>query len=129
MYRILVVEDSPPLRKLLSQAFAAEGHDCRLAGGVEEGFLRAQEDKPDLILLDVNLPDGNGIDLCRRLKENAVVRHIPVLLVTGEASSIDNKVSGFDAGADDYVLKPFRMKELLARVGSLLKSGVKPSGR
>lgn len=129
MYRILVVEDSPPLRKLLSQAFAAEGHDCRVAGGVEEGFQRAQDDKPDLVLLDVNLPDGNGIDLCRRIKAEAGLSHIPVLLVTGEASDVEHKVSGFDAGADDYVLKPFRMKELLARIAGLLKSGARPSGR
>ena len=128
MYRILIIEDSPSMRKLLTKSLSCEGFECQSAATAEAGFQACLQDKPDLVLLDVNLPDGNGIDLCRRLKAEAPVGHIPVLIITGEFSSVDSRVSGFDAGAEDYILKPFQMKELVARMRGILKITAGPAG-
>lgn len=129
MYKIMVVEDDPVMRKMLSQSLAAEGYESIFAFGAAEALKTCLQERPDLILLDVNLPDGSGIDVCRRLKSDVKLRHIPVLILTGEASSVDCRVEGLEAGADDYVLKPCGVKELMARLKGILMAGVRPTGR
>ncbi len=128
MYRILVIEDSPIMRQLLRTLLSGAGYECILATGVVGGLKSCAQHKPDLIMLDVNLPDGNGIDLCRTLKADPKVRHIPVLLLTGEARGVENRVDGFDAGAEDYVIKPFNVKELLSRLKGILQASARPTG-
>lgn len=128
MYRILVIEDSPIMRQLLSNLLGGAGYECILATGVANGLKSCAQNKPDMILLDVNLPDGNGIDLCRTLKADPAARHIPVLLLTGEARGVENRVDGFEAGAEDYVIKPFNVKELLSRLKGILHASARPTG-
>jgi len=128
MYRILAIDDSPIMRQLLRQILSAGGYECITAGDGATGLKSCARNKPDLILLDVNLPDGNGIEFCRRLKTDPAARHIPVLLLTGEAHAVENRIDGFDAGAEDYVMKPFNVKELLSRVKGILQASARPTG-
>lgn len=128
MYRILTIEDSPIMRQLLRQLLSGEGYDCITASDGHSGLKSCAKNKPDLILLDVNLPDGNGIDFCRTLKSDPAARHIPVLLLTGEAREVENRIDGFEAGAEDYVTKPFNSKELLSRVKGILQASARPTG-
>ena len=129
MYRIGVIEDDPIVRKLLEKVLASEGYESVMTTNVTDGFKVCAGEKPDLILLDVNLPDGNGIEACRRFKTDERLRHIPILLITGEASSVDNRIEGLEAGADDYVLKPFGTKEILSRIKGILRTAVRPTSR
>jgi len=128
MYRILTIEDSPIMRQLLRQLLSAEGYECITASDGLSGIKSCARHKPDLVLLDVNLPDGNGIDFCRTLKSDPASRHIPVLLLTGEAREVENRIDGFEAGAEDYVTKPFNVKELLSRVKGILQASARPTG-
>lgn len=127
MYRILAIDDEPSIRKLMQKTLAGEGYECLLAATAEEGVATCAQGKPDLILLDVNLPDGNGIEVCRRFKGRADLRHIPILLVTGEANTVDNKIDGLEAGAEDYIVKPFLPMELVSRIKSILKVSARPT--
>lgn len=129
LYRIVVIDDDPIIRKLFRKLLTAEGCECVLAEDAASGLKLCAEQKPDLILLDVHLQDGNGIEVCRAIKEDAMLRHIPVVIVTGEAFSIEERVDGLEAGAEDYVLKPFNPAELMARIKGILKTAVKPTGR
>jgi DNA-binding response OmpR family regulator len=81
----------------------------------------AVRERPDLILLDVVLPDENGIEVCARLKGMPETRHIPVILLTGDAVQVENKIAGIEGGAEDYIIKPFLPEEVLARVKGILK--------
>jgi DNA-binding response OmpR family regulator len=123
MYRIAAIEDDLTMRKLLPRFLSAEGFECVVAVNAHDGWDICLRDKPDLILLDVNLPDEDGLELCRRLKAEPRLRHIPVIIITGEASSVEKRVEGLESGADDFVLKPFEMAELVARIRGILKPG------
>ncbi len=118
MSKILVVDDEEPIVDAISYNLKKEGFAVETAGDADECMNQFLSGKPDLVLLDVMLPSGNGLDLCRRLhRYNAA---LPVLLLTARAAETDC-LRGFDAGADDYVVKPFSMRELMARVHSLLR--------
>ncbi len=121
MYRILAVDDDPLILEVLRKTLASEGFEVLVASRGGEALSLCAEKKPDLILLDVNLPDGGGIEVCSKIKAEERLKHIPVLLITGEALSAENCVTGMEAGAEDYIRKPFLPKELLARVKSILK--------
>lgn len=126
MYRILAIDDDPFCRKVCTRTLVPEGFELLLAGDVAEAMRSCVQGKPDLILLDVNLPDGNGIDLCRKIKADQKLRHIPILLITGEAMEVEHCVDGIEAGAEDYIRKPFTPKELLSRINRILKASVRP---
>lgn len=126
MYNLLIIEDDPIVAKALSHIFAAEKYEVKITGSLGEGLQTALKELPDLILLDVNLPDGNGSSLCRVIKEDPRIKHIPVILMTGDATSVENKVQGLEYGADDYVIKPFIPEELLARVAGVIKRSFSP---
>jgi DNA-binding response OmpR family regulator len=118
MSKILVVDDEEPIVDAISYNLKKEGFDVETASDADECMNRFLSGSPDLVLLDVMLPSGNGLDLCRRLhRHNAA---LPVLLLTARAAEADC-LRGFDAGADDYVVKPFSMRELMARVHSHLR--------
>ncbi len=127
MYRILIVEDDPIMRKLLHKTLTPEGYECIMAANASAGMEACVRDRPDLLMLDVCLPDYNGIDLCRKIKADPSIRHIPVILITGEASEVERRMEGLEAGADDYILKPFKSKELLSRMKRIIKSAAKPT--
>lgn len=126
MYRILAVDDDPIVRKVCAKTLVPEGYELMLAVDAGECMKSCAQGKPDLILLDVNLPDGNGIEICRKIKADQKLRHIPILLVTGEALAVESCVDGIEAGAEDYIHKPFTPKELVSRISRILKSSVRP---
>ena len=127
MYRIVIIEDDPTMRHLLSKKLAPEGFECHMAANGTLGLKACREQKPDIVLMDVHLPDHNGIELCKTIKSDPTLRHIPVLIFTGESSGVDKKIEGLDAGADDYILKPFSPAELLARLKKLVRAGIRPT--
>lgn len=115
---ILVIEDEVRIARLLQIELECEGYRVSIAGSGQQGLERYQEEQPDLLLLDVMLPGFSGIELLRRIR--AVDAETPVLLLTAK-SSVEDKVSGLDLGANDYITKPFQIEELLARVRAALR--------
>ena len=115
--RILIIEDDEDILRLLSRVLTYEGYivDTALTGKL--GLTLASEQKPDLVILDWMLPNMDGLDVCRRLQK---LGHQPILMLTAKDTTED-RVKGLDAGADDYVVKPFEMDELLARIRALLR--------
>jgi DNA-binding response OmpR family regulator len=111
--RILIVDDDPAMRVGLQDNLEVEGYQVVTAASLREGREIALRERPDLILLDLMLPDGDGMSLCRHLRSQGL--HIPVIMLTARGEEMD-KVLGFEVGADDYVVKPFSLRELLARI-------------
>ena len=118
--RLLVVDDSAELLDLLVWSFAGEGHEVRTATNLAEARRVLADFVPEVIVLDVELPDGSGVELCRELRERK--EHCPVLLLTAH-SAVHQRVAGLDAGADDFLAKPFAVAELRARVRALGRRG------
>jgi DNA-binding response OmpR family regulator len=118
MSRILIVEDEKPMRTALSDALQAEGYHTLTAADGEAGLQSALEEKPDLLLLDIMLPKLDGLAVCAELRRRS--NPVPVLMLTAKGQ-IEDRVAGLDVGADDYLVKPFSTKELLARVRALLR--------
>jgi CheY-like chemotaxis protein len=119
-FQILVVDDTPTNLQMLSQVLGAEGYRVRLAAHGEAALVSVAASAPDLILLDVHMPGITGLEVCRRLKADPATRDVPIIFLSaaGEAEDI---VEGFEAGGADYVTKPFRGAELLARVRAHLE--------
>ena len=112
---VLLVEDEPAQRELLAYNLEAEGFDVITADNGEDGLLLVDENDPDLIVLDWMMPQLSGIEVCRRLKSNSKTRQIPVIMLSARAEEVD-RVRGLETGADDYVVKPYSVIELMARV-------------
>ena len=121
---VLVADDEPRITKLVSLALGEEGFRVITAGGGEEALRKAEEYRPDVVLLDIVMPDLDGIEVMRQLRTS---RSIPVILLTAKGSTAD-KAKGLDLGADDYVAKPFHPDELAARVRAVIRraSGTTP---
>lgn len=120
--RILIVEDELPMRTALTDVLAAEGYRVMSAADGEAGLERALAEKPDLMLLDLMMPRLDGYSVCVQLRRLAV--KIPILMLTAKGQ-IEDRVRGLDAGADDYLVKPFSTEELLARVRAVLRRAAK----
>ncbi|MDB6063833.1 MAG: Two component transcriptional regulator, winged helix family [Pedosphaera sp.] len=118
MSRILIIEDELPMRTALKDCLEAEGHRVLTAADGETGLKRTLEDKPDLVLLDIMMPRLDGYAVCAELRR--VENPAPILMLTAKGQ-VDDRVTGLDAGADDYLVKPFSTEELLARVRALLR--------
>ncbi len=116
---ILVVDDDPVIQKLLSVNFEMEGYQVITASDGVEGLERVGTNTPDLVLLDVMMPRMDGLEVARRLKADPSTKAIPIVLLSAKAQSIDVQ-GGLDAGADDYVTKPFDPLELLEKVAALI---------
>jgi DNA-binding response OmpR family regulator len=119
---VLIVEDDPDIAESLTYNLRREGLLTRLAASGEQGLADAldQSDPPMLIILDIMLPGMSGLDLCRRLRREPATRRTPIIMLTAKAAEAD-RVAGLDLGADDYVTKPFSVRELLARVRAVLR--------
>jgi DNA-binding response OmpR family regulator len=118
MARILIIEDDPAILRGLADNLACESHEVLTAADGETGYSRARTDKPDLIVLDLMLPRMSGYELCRKLRAEGVTT--PIVMLTARGDEAD-RVVGLDLGADDYVTKPFSVRELLARVRAVLR--------
>jgi len=114
---VLVVEDEPQLQRFLRTALGAQGYRIVEATTVQEALIAATTHNPELILLDIGLPDGSGIDLARRIREWS---RVPIIVISARGRE-DDKVAALDAGADDYLTKPFGVNELLARIRVALR--------
>jgi len=120
MARILVIEDEPDIQQILEYNLREKGHKVFIAGKGEEGLRIAREKRPDLVLLDLMLPDIPGTEICKALKSDPTLRSTQVVMLTAKGEEID-RVVGFELGADDYVVKPFSVRELLLRVAAILR--------
>jgi putative two-component system response regulator len=118
--RILVVDDNPGIATLLRQVLAGEGYEVAVAADGVEAIAHVAERKPDLVLLDLDMPRLQGDEVCRRLKQDPATRLIPVVIVTGQGE-LQHKLAAWDYGADDFLTKPFRLVEVTTRCRSLLR--------
>jgi two-component system, OmpR family, phosphate regulon response regulator PhoB len=117
---VLIVEDEPAQREVLAYNLEAEGFRVSRAANGEEALLLVAEDAPDLIVLDWMLPNVSGIEVCRQLKMRADTRLVPVIMLSARSEEVD-RVRGLETGADDYVIKPYSVVELMARVRAQLR--------
>tara|TARA_B100000530_G_C15933005_1_gene477739 strand:- start:3408 stop:4094 length:687 start_codon:yes stop_codon:yes gene_type:complete len=120
--KILVIEDEPDIRRNLEYNISREGFNVITAGSLSEAEELVNSNSLSLILLDLMLPDGSGLDLCKKFKSNSKTDSIPIIILTAKDDEVD-KVVGFELGADDYVTKPFSVRELVLRIKAILKRG------
>ena len=124
--KILIIEDEPDIRKTLEYNISREGYEVACASSLSEGRQKLESASFSLLLLDLMLPDGSGLDLFREVKQDKSKSSMPVIILTAKDDEVD-KVVGFELGADDYVTKPFSVRELILRVKAVLKRGVSKS--
>ena len=117
---VLIVEDEPAQREVLNYNLHSEGYRIALAANGEEALLLVEEELPDIIVLDWMLPAVSGIEVCRQLKTRAATRGIPIIMISAKSEEVD-RVRGLETGADDYMVKPYSVSELLARVRTQLR--------
>ena len=117
---VLVVEDEPDIRNLIVHHLARDGFRCRTAGTGAEALTRVRAAVPDLVVLDLMLPEMSGLEVCRRLRGDPATAAVPIIMLTAKADEVD-RIVGLELGADDYVAKPFSPKELVARVRAVLR--------
>lgn len=126
MARIVIVEDETDIQHILDYNLREQGHKVFITASGEEGLRLAREKKPDLVLLDLMLPDLPGTEVCRRLKGDPATQDVRVMMLTAKGEEID-RVVGFELGADDYVTKPFSVRELMLRVQAVLRRPTAPA--
>jgi len=127
MARILVIEDEADIRQVLDYNLKSAGHEVVEASRGTEGLRLLREREPDLVLLDLMLPDMPGTEVCRTIKDNPATRTLPVVMLTARGEEID-RVVGFEIGADDYITKPFSVRELVLRIRAVLRRRELPAG-
>jgi len=120
--QVLLVEDEQDVAELIRYNLTKEGYDVILSGNGNEALRLAREHRPDVLLLDIMVPQLNGWEVCRRIKKDPELAAIPAIMVSGRVEEGD-KVLGFEVGADDYVTKPFSPRELIARIRAVLRRG------
>lgn len=118
--KLLLVEDDPALSELLEFRFQNEGYDVRCTADGDEALILAQEERPDLVILDWMIEGTSGIEVCRRLRRDKETAHVPIIMLTAREAE-DDRVRGLETGADDYLTKPFSPRELLARVAAVMR--------
>jgi two-component system phosphate regulon response regulator PhoB len=119
--KILVIEDEPDIRKTLEYNLSREGYEVAVCGTLQDA-KKLLDPSLSLLVLDLMLPDGSGLDLCREIKKNSLLSSIPIIILTAKDDEVD-RVVGFELGADDYVTKPFSVRELILRIKAVLKRG------
>ena len=124
--QVLVVEDEPDIRDLIVLHLAREGFRCRTAADGGDALREVRASHPDLVILDLMLPGLNGLEVCRRLRSEPATASLPIIMLTAKTDEVD-RVVGLEVGADDYVVKPFSPKELVARVRAVLRRAHPPA--
>ncbi len=119
--KVLVIDDEKFILRLIEEFIKKEGFIFIPAYSAEEGLKKAKEEMPDIILLDIMLPGINGFEFCRILKKDRSLKGIPIIMLTGKAIETQHKVQGLTDGADDYIIKPFEGRELIARIKAVLR--------
>jgi DNA-binding response OmpR family regulator len=125
--RVLVVEDEPDIRELVIHHLKREGYQVSAAASGEEALRQVLSAPPDLVLLDLMMPAMDGLEVCRRLRQDPSTAALPIVMLTAKGDEVD-RVLGLEIGADDYVVKPFSPKELLARVRAVLRRSRNATG-
>ena len=120
--KILIIEDEPDIRKNLEYNLSREGYSVLAAASIAEAEQLIYSNNLSLVLLDLMLPDGSGLELCKKMKSDPDLQNLPIIILTAKDDEVD-KVVGFEIGADDYVTKPFSVRELILRVKAVLKRG------
>ena len=120
MARILVVDDEPDILELTRYNLSSEGFQVMTAATGHEALSQIAEDKPDLVVLDLMLPDLSGVEICKKLRADPTFERLPIIMLTARSEEVD-RVVGFEVGADDYVTKPFSPRELTLRIRSVLR--------
>ncbi len=118
--RLLLIEDDQALAELLEYRFKAEGYEVIVTPDGDEALLLAEEQAPDLVVLDWMIEGTSGIEVCRRLRKGKATAHVPIVMLTAREAE-DDRIRGLETGADDYVTKPFSPRELIARVGAIMR--------
>lgn len=118
--KILVIDDDPDIRDVLNLTLTEDGYEVHEAENGEEGLVLVKEKGPDLVIIDYNMPKMNGPTFCSIVRKDILISHLPIIMLTGKGELTD-KVSGINAGADDYMVKPFEPPELLARIRMILR--------
>jgi phosphate regulon transcriptional regulator PhoB len=118
--RVLIVEDEPDIRELVVHHLKREGYQVSAAAGGEEALRQVRAAPPDLVLLDLMMPAMDGLEVCRRLRQDPATAALPIVMLTAKGDEVD-RVLGLEIGADDYIVKPFSPKELVARVKAVLR--------
>jgi DNA-binding response OmpR family regulator len=126
MTKVLLVEDDPAIRLAITESLVAENYTVDEVNNATEAFKKVTDENYDLILLDLILPDMDGMELCKKLRDEDI--RVPIIMVTSRKDEID-KIIGLEIGADDYITKPFNMRELLARMKALLRRVSFDSGK
>ncbi len=126
--RVVIIEDEKDIVELVRYNFSKHGLEVSSFGAGREGLEALRQDPPDLLLLDILLPDLDGLEICRRLRGEERLRMLPIIFLTAKGDEVD-RVLGLEMGADDYVVKPFSPRELVARVKVLLRRGTTPPQR
>jgi DNA-binding response OmpR family regulator len=117
--RVMIVDDDPAALRMMEYVFDRADYEVHLAANGPEALSKLNQARPDLIILDVMMPDLSGLEVCQRLRTQPVSAHLPIIILSAK-DQLEDKVNGFEAGADDYVAKPVDPQELLARAKALL---------
>lgn len=123
--RILIIDDEPAIREVIVAALEMAGYETLEAGNAQDGHALIIDHKPDLVLIDWMMPNVSGIELARRLKRDSLTAEIPLIMLTAKGEE-DHKITGLEAGADDYITKPFSPRELIARLKAVLRRTTPP---
>lgn len=127
MAHILVVDDEPEIIKMVSKIMEGRGHRVTVAKDGQDALDSVERERPDVIVLDLNLPKINGFEVCRRLKSNPATKTIPVVMLTASYVSVEDATRGLGTGADEYVIKPFLRDVLVHNIERLLPSSPRPA--
>ena len=120
MHKILLIEDDVIMHRLLKGVLTGEGWELSILATGIDALAQVHKQKPDLILLDVHLPDRTGFEICAEIKGDPISKLTPILMLTGEARGVEDRIQGLELGADDYILKPFSPVELVERIKRIL---------
>jgi DNA-binding response OmpR family regulator len=121
--KILVVDDDAGIRESIKDLLALDNFECTVAGSGEEGLALAIAEHPEMVVTDIQLPDMSGYQLCQTLKRDPLSRHVPVIMISGRFTEPEDRLQGFDLGADEFFSKPFDPRYFMARIRSILRPG------